>query len=1662
MALPKLSSIHVFIYCSGPEQSIIECVESVLANTSNTCSVLFLADGVSKKMANLLIRLCKPNKKHRTGGSIGIIHNGTPIGLTQSLNKGFATTSKEYICIVDSSTRVTPGWLDRLYTCMLSESSLGAVGPLTNSGMRQNVCQNINTERYNPSAVADLIQKTSRKLYPRMTSIDSCPLFNRAALLQVGKSLIGPNPIVDLCHRIRRAGFGIAISDDAFVSCADLGGPFIRDDAEFFNLDPLGSIRQAFEKNSNSLILTPFSDIQVPKLSQISQASNVTQVSELSQISQACQSVKVYSPSDGKENEIWWGDYWVKQNLLEEFGRQGWPRFQTGERAGLSIHLMGLQDIISDATTKVAWIYSHPEENVNSLEPYKLIYTLSQKHAERLQSIRSDTRILLPATSQKYKKSIIQKKYDVLFVGNSLKPERVKIIKQLIATGKYNIGVVGAFWERHIDNKYIIASYWDNNKYSDLFNQAAMTVYIHSKEMQEWDFVAVRVLDVIACSDCFVICDKNEGLKNLGLGDIPQFNDTQHLEELIDHYLARPHERLERLERWREVIQKHHTFANRIKQIKEDLSNLKTPTVERRKRVKISISQLKVRDFLEDQQVFQSSVRPQEPKFSVIMPTYSRGDSQQLSRAINSVLVQTFKDFEFIIVDDGSTDSTRTVVEEFLSKDGRIIYLRHDKRCGLPGLRVNEGVRFSRGKYIAYQFDDDWWEKNFLEEMHKVLNRHVVPTMAYCVGKANISYNKGGESRKLGDLDFNYGLLHNGNYIANNSVVHHKEALDLCGMYDPHVIARRWCDYDLWLRMAKVCEIDRCPQCLVNVCAGLKDSVGNLVPLNYILYRRYIEIDRVKALLPDNIENYVVGGLEHIKLHFTEEQLQEICQEVINPFFQEVLNADAYRVGTKIGTPPKVIYVSKADYSTSTDVIIKNYCDMLQAGNPYADKYGCKDMAFSVERDLHTMLSMESEKSKKIHRSNTTFSCSFGNGVLDYLALHRTIAPQSGRALDWAHERGKSVLYFIDDNMLTFYQLDDKFKYISPESSGYKAMLDQISRADVVVGYSPEIIRCIEKHNPRVISLHTSIAARFIQSATHELRHRPKYVMLSGPAREKELIKLWPTLINFISTHDVELHIWGMNPINCGGLIIPHNLANRITYKDFDHNYERYLQAIQKEKFDFLICPLFGDKSATISKSPIKFLEATAAGAIGIYSNVEPYAIVKHGRTGLKANEDEWEQILEESTKMSYEDRNVMFNNAKAVILQEYTIESQVPIWTSTFEAADLHRKLQSALCVGGKAKIAYFFHEPYLGGATLHLLKHALMMRECKFDVVLCTPERIYKPDKEITEEATLMGLAQKYGLSVVELPYTRTPEYVKWTEDLIEDSYQIEKWLTNQKIKLVHGVLYLPSVFRAAHNCKIPVVCTLHHHYGTQQVAKEESYVDIIHSSSFCCGDKWKRTLKRPVCVFPAPIEKKYFDTFHTKILKRDKPFCIMVSGTLQPRKRQMEAVKAVEILIKDGYHIQLHLIGFDVFRPEYVKEIKQYIKTHGLEEIVIIKGFVDDTSTFHPDCLLCTSDEESMPQTILKAMASGTIVVSTPVDGVPEVIVDGITGFLTNGYDIENIAHTLKRCIDSKIKEKITQTAHEVAYDLCREDVIRLALIRVYNKAVDHRMGLSEEGQ
>lgn len=115
------------------------------------------------------------------------------------------------------------------------------------------------------------------------------------------------------------------------------------------------------------------------------------------------------------------------------------------------------------------------------------------------------------------------------------------------------------------------------------------------------------------------------------------------------------------------------------------------------------------------------------PFFSIVTPTFNR--VRFLPEMIASVQAQSFSDYEHIIVDDGSTDGTETLMKPFVKADSRIRYIKQENKG--RSIARNVGIESSKGKYICFLDSDDVWLPEHLEIIHQVATRQEDPTFMF-------------------------------------------------------------------------------------------------------------------------------------------------------------------------------------------------------------------------------------------------------------------------------------------------------------------------------------------------------------------------------------------------------------------------------------------------------------------------------------------------------------------------------------------------------------------------------------------------------------------------------------------------------------------------------------------------------------------------------------------------------------------------------------------------------------------------------------------------------------------------------------------------------------------------------------------------------------------
>ena len=193
-----------------------------------------------------------------------------------------------------------------------------------------------------------------------------------------------------------------------------------------------------------------------------------------------------------------------------------------------------------------------------------------------------------------------------------------------------------------------------------------------------------------------------------------------------------------------------------------------------------------------------------ESKVSVVMAVYN--GEKYLREAVNSILSQTFKDFEFIIINDGSTDATREILESY--RDPRIVLI-HQGHVGLTK-SLNKGITQAKGEYIARQDADDISLPERLENQIEFMESH--KNIALLGTAAKIIDERGGylHTRKYpGDYTSIQKVIREDNCFCHGSVMFKKKSFfDLGGYREIFSTAQ---DYDLWLRFTENFDVENLP-----------------------------------------------------------------------------------------------------------------------------------------------------------------------------------------------------------------------------------------------------------------------------------------------------------------------------------------------------------------------------------------------------------------------------------------------------------------------------------------------------------------------------------------------------------------------------------------------------------------------------------------------------------------------------------------------------------------------------------------------------------------------------------------------------------------------------------------------------------------------------------
>ncbi|MCR4746475.1 MAG: glycosyltransferase [Lachnospiraceae bacterium] len=361
-----------------------------------------------------------------------------------------------------------------------------------------------------------------------------------------------------------------------------------------------------------------------------------------------------------------------------------------------------------------------------------------------------------------------------------------------------------------------------------------------------------RIFDVMGAGG-FMLSNYQSEIEDLFLigEEIETFKNIEELNEKTEYYLRHEQEREKIAAKGQEKVLKLHSYKNRFNEI--------IPMIEKS----------------ETNKKQSYSIRSEEKMaVSVIIPTYNRLFT--LPRAVQSVLEQSYKNLELIIVDDGSDDGTDEYVKTIT--DSRVVYIKGEHKGA--GAARNTGVRRSKYELIAFCDSDCEWKRDKLTKQIELMEKNDGCVMVYSRFATINSDGSNGMIIPVDDIPececsgyylYQHLLVHN--LIGTPTMLIKKEVFERTGGFDESLPALE--DYDLALKIAEKHDVRCCYEILVNdypSVGSLSSNVSAYFTVRCMLIAKYVtELKKYGTF--DTIVNYI---LERAAKHGIQQQVGEM------------------------------------------------------------------------------------------------------------------------------------------------------------------------------------------------------------------------------------------------------------------------------------------------------------------------------------------------------------------------------------------------------------------------------------------------------------------------------------------------------------------------------------------------------------------------------------------------------------------------------------------------------------------------------------------------------------------------------------------------------------------------------------------------------------------
>ncbi len=974
----------------------------------------------------------------------------------------------------------------------------------------------------------------------------------------------------------------------------------------------------------------------------------------------------------------------------------------------------------------------------------------------------------------------------------------------------------------------------------------------------------------------------------------------------------------------------------------------------------------------------------------------------------------------FVIDQSSVCDPDRHLLGQ--TEDYRLVNLMLPS--GSTAILYDQGILISRGKYIwmtdLQNFPTQIFCKQVLLAAEALEDNHV-----------GVFLNPDDEQQVINLPGINLpwlDMFYKGCTIPFINLLFPREIFEKYGLLDPHFGVADFYQQEYLLRICRFCVLEK-----ISTSVAPKGIIYQTYPA---LFFHWVAIDRRELLRTPTAYLYSVDDFIQFNHQLPRQLLQQIYIQKIFPYYnlnRSTLNHFVPTLLQSSPTPKANILILKTDYETATDVLFNNI-----------DYYGRGERTFKISY-------MQSAQWQP--------SSDFTN---DALILYRTATYdclEAGRALANA---GHPVGYALDDDLLHFYELGESFTAFRPGHPAYDTMVETIKMADVVMCAGAYVEKAIQAHNLRTIRFDGSVLPEYLP--TTGPRHKPQHIKFGysgGGYRIKEMQFIWPAIEQICKEYGdkVSFEFWGMNSDN-----LPSNLP-QVTCKPFTINYYSYLNQLANANFNAMLVPHFYDPAPRRGKSPNKVFEAAVAQAVGIYSDVPTYSIVKRFGIGLSVNEspNAWYEAIRNVLDMSDEAYCQMQERALAYVRELYSAPAILPSHEAAYHGLLFHAATRDSRGEDGRPEVMFVF--PVIGGTgggEVVLRRKMELLMHAGIKPVVVIPEWVQNTPDIKRFETYLTNLGLTYETAAF-ISYVITPSA---SDNLLpneQEENSIRELFKRHAIALVHSAGYSPALGKVCSDLNIPHIAA---NYGVEDRFEWPmgdlpfKYCDLVFSDSQRYAQKWASLFKTQWAVLRDTVPDNFFELGFKRLYHQatptNRPIRIGMVGSLMRRKCNKEAIQAVIQLIQEGFNIQFILHGSLKADLDYTRECQNLIEQNRCADKIIFRtDFVDDISSVYADfdIVMTVSTHESLPNVIKEGSACGALLVCSHAGGIDELIFDGVNGIFVNDSSPQEIAAGLRRAltISPQCALEIRRNAYHLACQEFHPYKGLADLLTIYNKVL-----------